>query len=258
MNQVMKGTLSHFVSNEKVWGKFVRNRFNIKTATSRPKLHGGPTWKEAYRQMSLCNRVPKSRYTSKRNIIFAKNGGRMQGDPVSVWVLLGHTDNCETRQHTGGSTINNNSQRNRFVNLHVCLQNVKSNGIAVVDALSSTLELLDGGIGGVQGWPEIVYQGKCHVSDVDGVYILKPFEFIIVCLKFDVGEDVKETDFLARALSFRVPVTSKGNAVDEFVEKKLVRYMATATFHPESYIWHYYSELPGGCLTFNPDQLVNV
>lgn len=98
--QVSHCFLSTSASDDVTWAAIVENRFHLDTSKSRTKTHGGSTWKEVYHNLSKCNRIPKSRYTAARKIIFAKGGGvtRKSNSAVAVWVLLSHTEDCLTRR----------------------------------------------------------------------------------------------------------------------------------------------------------------
>ena len=242
------GILSNCASNDTVWSELVYRRFGIHAKLSRSTAHGGSTWKEAFRTMSYCNRAPKSRHTSTRKAIFAKGGGGKHCDPVSAWVLLSHTANCQTRRHplskaTFDTTAYNGS--NRFIEFHVCLQNVKtSKGPIAVDLMGSTLDLLGScGRQSLCGWPRIIFKSGQDMATMeeetlhDGIQ-LKPFDFCIVAMTFQCGTDIFETDVLARALALRVPLLSSDLIV-------------TAAFVPECDVWKHYDELPGGFLALN-------
>lgn len=241
------GVLSECASNDTVWEELVHRRFGIHAKISRSTAHGGSTWKEAFRTLSYCNRAPKSRHTSTRKAIFAKGGGGKHCDPVSAWVLLSHTANCQTRRHpmSKGLFPTNYSSSNRFVEFHVCLQNVKtSKGSIAVDLMGSTLDLMGScGRQSLCGWPRILFksgQDDAMLPDqsVHNEIELKPFEFCIVAMTFQCGTDIFETDVLARAVALRVPVLEPDSVV-------------TAVFLPECDVWKYYDELPGGFLTLN-------
>jgi hypothetical protein len=240
MAQVNSGRLSTYALSDTVWGSLVYRRFCVNPKQSRARAHGGTSWKDAFRTMSFCNRVPKCRYTSARKAIFAKGGGGKHSDPVSSWVLLSHTANCQTRR----SICQNESTR--FIELHVCLQNAKSGAGSVTIDLSRTTLHLMGIVGGQQlyGQPRILYRSTQDVPTVeahslaDGVLELTPFEFCIIAMTFPCGVDVFETDVLARALSLRAPLLSSSDIIK-------------ATFIPECDVWKYYMELPGGFLSLN-------
>ena len=239
MAQVNSGVLSTYACNDATWTSLVYRRFNINTSKTRSKIHGGSTWKGAFRSMSFCNRAPKCRYTAARKVVFAKCGGGKECEPVSAWVLLSHTANCETRRW--GPYVTTRAS-NRFVELHVCLQNVKSSsGPITVDILNSTLDLMGScDRQHVQGWPRILHRSEPEIAPLnaqlhDGL-VLKPFEFCIIAMRFSCESDVFETDVLARALALRVPVRSSDD-------------MIKANFLPESDFWDYYMKLPGGFLS---------
>ena len=240
MAQVNSGRLSTYALSDDTWGSLVYRRFCVNPKQSRPRAHGGTSWKGAFRTMSFCNRAPKCRYTSARKAIFAKGGGGKHCDPVSSWVLLSHTANCQTRR------ANCRNDSTRFIELHVCLQNAKSGvGSVTIDLLGATLYLM--GIWGGQqqyGRPRVLYRSTQDVPTVDahslddGLLVLRPFEFCVIAMTFPCGHDVLETDVLARALSLHVPLVS----LEDIIE---------ATFIPECDVWKYYMELSGGFLSLN-------
>ncbi len=74
------GSVSQLAISEKTWLNIVNRRFNVFTSSRgvtscRPKLYGGPTWKDAYRSMASCNRIPKMRVLFKKKNVFAKGAG---------------------------------------------------------------------------------------------------------------------------------------------------------------------------------------
>jgi hypothetical protein len=72
------GSISQLVISEKIWFDMSKLRFNLmKTAICRSKLYGGRTWKDAYRSMSVANRIPKSRVFFKKKAILAKGSGSL-------------------------------------------------------------------------------------------------------------------------------------------------------------------------------------
>ncbi|CAB9504506.1 expressed unknown protein [Seminavis robusta] len=155
MAQTHTGILRELATADETWSDLVHRRFQIAT-TKRPKAFGGKDWKDAYCSMNLCNRMPKSRWTN-RKAIFAKGNGRMihatgsgtttgTTSSLSLWVTLNHTENCRTRiLRTNASSSN----RQRHVDLWVCLQNVQSNGPPIqVHIMQSELHFL-GGLGNV-------------------------------------------------------------------------------------------------------------
>jgi hypothetical protein len=114
--------------------------------------------------------MPSNRFTSKRKVVFAKGGGlngyktctnveremvsnrqqnsfqdkssRTGGNFVSLWVMLGHTDDCNTRTAGNIRSVNNNQ---RYIELHLCVQNVKSgSGSMDVNISEASVQLLGG------------------------------------------------------------------------------------------------------------------
>lgn len=308
MAQVNKhGILSSLATDGNTWSDLTHRRFQINVQIVRSKSLGGTTWKDAYRSLSYCNRAPKCRFTPSRKVIFAKaGGGRDNKDPLSVWVLLNHTDSCQTRrvrENSSGVVRNpylqevvsldpttnhrrNNNNARRFVEFNVCLQNVKSSaGPITIDLLSTTLEMAAAaGMGNqsvqVKGMPKMIHRHSTRVSkqnkyttidqkmkynddDDDGLIVLKPFDFCVVTMSFACGGDVFETDLLARALALRVALLQDVDVNDDETfrspnEQLSVR-QVRASFVPESDVWNYYTELPGGFLSLNDKyRLLNV
>jgi hypothetical protein len=242
-------------SSDYVWADLVRRRFRMETQRTAPKYHGGRSWKHAYRSMARCNRLFKSRYTSNRKVVFAKNDQRANPseDPaVSLWVTVGHTENCETRFVRGDD--------NRFVELFLCLQNVSSSsGTVKVNVMDAALRLVgnnaDNGVRLVQ--KEAPWRPKLRLSDesktdktsVEACDIRKgitlaPFQVAVVSVHFPCAGDMFETDILAKAVALDLPVR---RLMKESGNGELSN--VSALFLPESAIWNYYTELPGGCLT---------
>mmetsp|Transcript_8242 Transcript_8242/g.12420 ORF Transcript_8242/g.12420 Transcript_8242/m.12420 type:complete len:449 (-) Transcript_8242:33-1379(-) len=74
------GSISELANSEATWLCIVNRRFNVFTSSRcvrscRPKLYGGPTWKDAYRSLASSNRIPKMRVLFKKKTIFAKGAG---------------------------------------------------------------------------------------------------------------------------------------------------------------------------------------
>jgi hypothetical protein len=198
----------------------------------------------------------KSRYTSNRKVVFAKNDQRANSseDPaVGIWVTVGHTENCETRCVRG--------DENRFVELFLCLQNVSSScGTVKVNVMDATLRLVgshaDNGIRQVHR--EAPWRPKLRLCDESKAnktsreafdlrsgITLAPFQIAVVSVHFPCAGDVFETDILAKAVALDVPVRRlKPN--EESASRELSH--VSALFLPESAVWNYYTELPGGCL----------
>ena len=177
MAQVHTGHLRRLACDDQVWGPLVKRRFGISPhTTKRPKSLGGKDWKDAYRSMHLCHRIPKCRSTA-RKAIFAKfqhmGHTKSSMEPLaaagtgglSVWVGVNHTDNCRTRilrttttttaaaaaENGNGNDDNNDDTNNdttpsrRYVDFWVCLQNPQSNGpVLQAHVLQSTLQFLGG------------------------------------------------------------------------------------------------------------------
>ena len=165
MAQVHTGTLRYYACENRAWGKLVKRRFEIASTTKRSTAFGGKDWKDAYRSMHLCRRIPKCRSTS-RKAIFAKERQSHQreqqqgiatrepsadvgvGAGLSMWVGVNHTDNCRTRLLLGASATANednipaNASR-RYVDFWVCLQNPQSSGPSIqAQVCQSTLQFM--------------------------------------------------------------------------------------------------------------------
>lgn len=251
--QVSKSFLSTSASDDATWTDYVQRRFQLDTSKSRAKTHGGNTWKEVYHILSKCNRIPKSRFTSTRKVIFAKGGGITQkcNSAVAVWVLLSHTEDCLTRRSAFGNGVSD--VQSRFVELHICVQNVKSSqGNVQVNMIDSKLELMgnvDSGRPHQYGRmkPRLLHRSRQvdmlaqPLRNVDTLN-LHPLEFCIVSMHFPCQDDIYETDVLSRAVSFSVPFSSAHDQPPQVVK---------ARFIDDSDIWNHYVELPGACLTLN-------
>jgi len=332
MAQVHSAHLRNYACEDLVWSKLAKRRFGISTA--RPKACGGKNWKDAYRCMHLCHRLPKCRATN-RKALFAKGVGVSAKDAnevtfmLNVWVGVNHTDNCRTRVlrtrpppaaavvpvaaglMNGGAADQPNdgvigqrdetSASRQYLDLWVCLQNPQSNGASIrVDILQSTIQLLSG-IGELYSepclqedyytscgeyryiMPRLIYKSKQKSStrasavlngsdddDViaDGIF-LKPMEYCVVSIPFACGQDVFETDALARAVAFQIPFFLAENSLGESKEEdmqmddrsclssRMMKLLpspsakATAWFISEGDIWEQYCELPGGCVTLS-------
>mmetsp|Transcript_57109 Transcript_57109/g.170212 ORF Transcript_57109/g.170212 Transcript_57109/m.170212 type:complete len:238 (-) Transcript_57109:241-954(-) len=146
-------TVSHLASDDCTWLGLVHRRFNISTNAGRmgpprSKSYGGNSWKAAYRSMSMASRLPKCRAMPRKHVVFAKGTNR-KTHSVSAWVMISHTDDCNTRivssssvnaSYTSSSNAagsadadvtdetedNTSVPSERFIDLRLCLQNVKS------------------------------------------------------------------------------------------------------------------------------------
>lgn len=261
--QVSHCFLSTSASDDVTWAAIVENRFHLDTSKSRTKTHGGSTWKEVYHNLSKCNRIPKSRYTAARKIIFAKGGGvtRKSNSAVAVWVLLSHTEDCLTRRSEFTSHDGEDYRcfaNTRFIEFNVCVQNVKSGqGIVHVNIIESTLELLGNSdlsrplpFGLMR--PRILYRSRNaeRLAEPNGsvdTINLHPFEFCVVSMNFPCQNDVYETDVLSRAVRLSVHFSVAGCCNTN---------VANAKFIDDSEIWNHYVELPGSCLTLNDRSLL--
>jgi hypothetical protein len=252
-------SLSSMAMDDETWSDLVHRRFQINTLKTMSKTFGDKTWKDAYRSLSHCNRAPKCRFTAARKVIFAKSSYsstrnskfRTTSDPLSVWVLLNHTENCETRRTAASApslvdhpflanmmvssdttSAFNSRHGRRYVEFNVCLQNVKSSaGPITVDLLRTTLEVAAGmgrheavQVKGIM--PRMIHHHRhqhaisdsidedTHADD-DGSIILQPFDFCVVTMSFACGCDVFETDLLARALALRVAIVDDDNSMPQ-------------------------------------------
>lgn len=159
------GNISEVASDERTWLWLVNKRFNIHASKRirgvenhiKPKLHGGITWKDAYRVMSRSNKMPKMKVLFRKKIIFGKGGAYLQksvdccelknADPThtqkclkgkrphheqvcALWVMLNHTEDCNLRtiiQHDdeyGKGLFNRHEET--YIEVQVGLQNTKS------------------------------------------------------------------------------------------------------------------------------------
>ena len=267
--QTGRNMLSQYACDDDTWAKLVEKRFRFSTRKSRPVLHGGHSWKQAFFHMSHSDRIPRSRFTGSQKVVFAKgkSNQRRCGDdssPVRLWVLLGHTENCKTRSVRPCERGSSEQSNERFVELYLCLQNVKSGaGDVKVNVLESTLALMAStgsaydplisqvGRNGSSLQPKVLFHdtdGGFFDLDLTNGIKLRPFDMVIVSVHFPCASDVFETDFLARALSVHVPVHSSGKTAND--DNNVIAHTeASAFFIPESDMWNYYMELPGNFLT---------
>jgi hypothetical protein len=137
-------------SNDELWAHLVQRRFAIDATKpyQRPSSYGGSNWKTAYRLLSRCNKMPRSRQF-QRKVIFARSGSglswpssastntrtrnqrRCHANDTSVagvccWVLVGHTDDCRLRRQPNQLNENMTPREEVYVELQVCLQLVSS------------------------------------------------------------------------------------------------------------------------------------
>ena len=345
MAQVHTGTLRYYACENLVWGKLVKRRFEIASTTKRSTAFGGKDWKDAYRSMHLCRRIPKCRSTS-RKAIFAKgrqsqqreqqqqgiatrepSAGACDGAGLSIWVGVNHTDNCRTRllrsaANTENEDNNTDNTSRRYVDFWVCLQNPQSNGPSIqAQVCQSTLQFMGrrgnyytesclqeriptscGGYrwmaprwmkkpqqqqtnwrkhcSGKKAWASLPFVEDDSEEDISLGITLKPMEFCVVSIPFECGQDMFETDALARSVRIQVPYvlsstiesgpTTSASFVrchqDEYVNgdkmevddttwvstaKKPPLSLSTAWFVSEHDIWDHYDVLPGGCLTLS-------
>ena len=300
-------SLALLASDDTTWLCLVSKRFNISAAPGsvakpRSKSYGGATWKAAYRSMALANRLPKCKAMPRKHVVFAKGGNGSQS--VSMWIMLSHTDDCNTRfvsstnanisSSSGDNSINNDidheandeAPRQRYIELRVCLQNIKSG----CGSININLEEAFVNISGPRGIsmtaacrPQIIFKSSDdtkpsvsskrkkygsgrrgrHSRSATGRIIgddsgdkvtvsritLKPFEFTVASVRVPCTPDMRyETDFLSRAHSVNVPVSwPLSPTTSDHVECQVDS--CYASFMSEPHIWDHYMELPGGCLT---------
>lgn len=132
------GNIAELAAMDHTWLQIVNQRFNIfkakrvaKGNVSKPRLYGGPTWKDAYRNMAISNRMPKLQVQYKKRNVFAKGcgykietegksiktntltsnpsqskkirqgrQGHLRNQFVACWVMISHTENCNLRTTT--------------------------------------------------------------------------------------------------------------------------------------------------------------
>jgi len=262
-----------------IWFHLIQKRFQLNNTnvnthsrsisySARPKTYGADNWKHAYCNLSSYKkcRIPKCRYTSKNKIIFAKSSshGASKGTTknkvindnknntdAALWIMLNHTENCNTRLFDNNTypTNNQNQQSQRYIQLQICVQNIKSNigkslqfnfcesflTLSKHHNQNNKVDVIKTG----QYQPYIVYQSKDNndklsaasslsssllndivdtkmnghgFSDDCGIVssTLGPLEFVIVVVSIPCPSDIiYETDFLCRVQSFHVPFIVK-------------------------------------------------
>mmetsp|Transcript_12596 Transcript_12596/g.17362 ORF Transcript_12596/g.17362 Transcript_12596/m.17362 type:complete len:386 (-) Transcript_12596:63-1220(-) len=330
------GSVALLASDNHTWLRLANRRFNIIFASRtnnimkepRPKAFGGSDWKAAYRSMFSCNRMPKNRIMPKKNAVFAKGGGgslrnfsknkneitpgaswpKQGGDFIGVWVMVAHTDDCNTRliQHPMVEV-----PESRLIELRLCLQNIRSGyGTVDVDVANVSVQIIGSRTDVNALWssdivrsgpcrPRILYRntervpikdektqyasnmysrsklrngrralcgGRCldesptvltdsfndskELCHLPSVTRLQPFEYIIVSVHVPCTSDMRyETDFLSRALCLHIPTRWNEGADKPMANRPAFDCLASASFMPETEMWDYYMELPGGCLT---------
>ena len=154
-------SISELASREDVWFQVVNKRFNLMDTkggrrkgnilSCRPKLYGGPTWKDAYRSMDVSNRLPKLRGGLRKKVTFAK--GRTSSyktarksntdQCVSMWCMINHTEDCtlrSTNERIYDDHREVDMENGTFIELQVAFQNTKS-GFCNVDVDISKITL---------------------------------------------------------------------------------------------------------------------
>lgn len=229
-----------------VWFQLIQKRFQINQSNHysllKTKTYGATNWKNAYCNLSSAKnaRIPKCRYTSKKKVVFAKSFSSGKKNAVknkihndaALWIMLNHTENCNTRVFD--DTNGNNSQR--FIQLQICVQNIKSNtgrslqfnfceSYLTLSHCESRVNVMQTG----QYQPCIVYRSKddecmknmkrpSYTSVLDENDFLNnvvsctlgPLEFVIAVVSIQCPSDIiYETDFLCRVQSLHVPYIMK-------------------------------------------------
>lgn len=271
ISQTGRNEAAQYACGDELWATLVERRFRFSTKKSRPVLHGGHSWKQAYFHMSHGDRIPRSRFTGSQKVVFAKAKSSQrrissESSPVRLWVLLGHTENCKTRTVRRCEQSQTDERNNeRFVELYLCLQNVKSGaGDVTVDVLESSLALMQNSgstydplisqvrRNGSSLKPKVLFHdtgGDAFDLDISNGIKLRPFDVAVVSVHFPCASDLFETDFLARALSVHVPVRQATSTRANDGNDAIANTEASAFFIPESDVWNYYMELPGNFLT---------
>ena len=180
-------TIANMAADDKTWLSLVGKRFNIATNRStsaglpRSKSYGGSTWKAAYRSMALAKRLPKCRQMPRKNVVFCKGSNVNSCPSVNMWVMMNHTDDCNTREvprereitnmnnenpddsSSTSSSSDDDTPRERYVELRICVQNIRSGFRTVqVDIENTTVSIVGMrgiSVTGVQQ-PRIVYKSS--------------------------------------------------------------------------------------------------
>jgi len=149
--------LSMLAAEDATWAFLVKRRFDI--TGGKIKHLGGDTWMEAYKSLSRSNRIPRSKFTSKRKVTcatntkgsdsneklvnaeYAKDVVEQESDEgLSIWLMVGHTENCLVRTLSENDTMICGGEREvdsatwqphftgnkTYIELHICVQNIKS------------------------------------------------------------------------------------------------------------------------------------
>lgn len=122
-------SISQIVSSDKTWLHIVNSRFNTfpsgkSMSSCRPKLYGGPTWKDAFRSMSVCNRIPKMRVLFKKKNIFAKGAGySMQNDSTNDLSNTGFTEGIDSASYP--TTATSKKRQNQFISTWVMINHTE-------------------------------------------------------------------------------------------------------------------------------------
>ena len=119
------GSISEIVTSEDTWFNIVNARFNIcsnvsisaitsqsskKPKKSKPRYYGGRNWQDAYRNMSLSNRIPKMSVLFSKKSIFAMGTGYLT-------VPLQATDETGINIFSYNQSSSDNSNSNNSMSL---------------------------------------------------------------------------------------------------------------------------------------------
>ena len=149
------GYLCRYAIDDQTWREAARRRFglvNNSTSRQHARNHGANRWMDAYRSMAVANRMPRSKFTLARRIVFAKgnhnnnnNNNNGRNAPVQVWVMIQHTENCQTRTLVDQTQTHfrPNNNNNKYIELSVCVQNThSSHGPVRIDPGAAHLSVL--------------------------------------------------------------------------------------------------------------------
>lgn len=124
-SKAYNGSISQIVTSEDTWFNIANARFNILSNTpmseivspssetpkkSKPKYYGGRNWQDAYRNMSLSNRIPKMSVLFRKKSTFAKGTGHLN-------MPLHATNETELNICSDSESRSDNSSSNRSTSL---------------------------------------------------------------------------------------------------------------------------------------------
>ena len=252
--------------SDDLWGYLVKRRFAIDATKpyQRPTSYGGSNWKNAYRLLARCHKMPRSRI-SQRKVVFAKSVGSNRRNDcndrssgVLCWVLVGHTDDCRLRRQAIIQESDDSipPREDKFIELHVCFQLISPSAIRVNLDFSASYVQLRGepsGKGNIillgSKRPKVIHRsfgGKSQrrIADAHGamredeydscnnILSIKTLEFVVVAINVVCPQDmVYETDFLSRAIALHIPTC---------LEKEIALRSSPNDVCPESslsYVW---------------------